>query len=80
MLEYIEDCFSNSDIQGLKKFIGKLKEKHGDAVKVGVNSLFESNLDQIKEYTLLIQEEIEEEDEEEIEPKKEEEDPEKPAE
>jgi len=54
LLEYIEDGFANSDIQGHRKFIRKIKEKHEDAVKVGICSLFASNLDTVKEYTQLI--------------------------
>lgn len=33
-------------------------------VRVGINSMFQSNIDTIREYTQLIQEENEEEDEE----------------
>ena len=40
LLEYIEDGFANADIQGHRKFIKKIKEKHEDAVKVGISSLF----------------------------------------
>jgi len=54
LLEYIEDGFANSDIQGHRKFIKKIKEKHEDAVKVGISALFESNLETVKEYTQLI--------------------------
>lgn len=64
LLEYIEDAFANSDIQGHRKFIKKIKEKHEDAVKVGISALFESNLETVKEYTQLIQEESDEEEEE----------------
>ena len=64
MLEYIEDGFANTDIQGHRKFIRKIKEKHGDDVKVGISALFESNLETVKEYTQLIQEESDEEEDE----------------
>lgn len=64
LLEYIEDCFAFSDIKGIKKFQAKMKEKHQDKIKIGVNALFESNFEKIKEYTLLIQEESEDEEDE----------------
>ena len=47
--------------------IRKIKEKHGDAVKVGISALFESNLEIVKDFTQLIQE-MSDEDEEEAKP------------
>ena len=63
LLEYIEDCYALGDIKGIKKFQAKIKEKHGNSVRIGINQLFESDFEKIKEYTLLIQEESEDEDE-----------------
>ena len=63
LLEYFEDCYALGDIKGIKKFQAKIKEKHGNSVRIGINQLFESDFEKIKEYTLLIQEESEDEDE-----------------
>ena len=60
LLEYIEDGFA--EVQGYKKFMEK-----ETGVKTSVCHMFESNLDQIKEYTCLVQEESDEEEEKPIE-------------
>ena len=62
LLEYIEDPMQKGEIKGVKKFMEKLTTSH-PKVKVGINSMFNSNLDTIKEFTQLIQEDSEEEEE-----------------
>ena len=62
LLEFIEDPMQKGEVKGLKKFMEKLKTSHPN-VRVGINSMFSSNIDTIKEYTQLIQEDSEEEDE-----------------
>lgn len=53
LLEYIEDPMQKGDIKGVKKFMEKLTTSH-PKVRVGINSMFNSNLDTIKEFTQLI--------------------------
>ena len=48
LLEYVEDLFSDRDIQGGKKFIAKIAEKE-TKVQIGYSKLFQSDLDTIKE-------------------------------
>ena len=62
LLEYIEDPFAKGDVKGVKKFIEKLRESHPN-VRVGINSMFNSDIENIREYTQMIQEESEEEEE-----------------
>ena len=62
LLEYFEDCFGLADIQGYKKFTKQLKESHEGKVQVGVKALFQSDLNIIKEFTQLVQQEKEEEE------------------
>mmetsp|Transcript_6812 Transcript_6812/g.11483 ORF Transcript_6812/g.11483 Transcript_6812/m.11483 type:complete len:225 (-) Transcript_6812:635-1309(-) len=61
LLEYIEDPFGNSDVEGFKKYIERTK-LNNPGLKIGVNQLFKSDLETIKEYTQFIQEESDEED------------------
>ena len=62
LLCFIEDTHATQDLQGQKKFIDKLKQSHA-GVTVSISSLFDSNIDKIKEFTTLVQEESEEEEE-----------------
>jgi len=60
LVRLIEDCFAQKDIQGYKKLIAKLKE--ADRVTVSVKEMFKSDIETIRDYTVLIQEESDEED------------------
>lgn len=62
LLAFIEDTHATQDLQGQKKFIEKLKQSQ-PGVTVSISSLFDSNIDKIKEFTTLVQEESEEEEE-----------------
>lgn len=63
-MEYVEDAFTPSHIQAHKKFSAKLKASHPNVSLASGHPLFKSNLEDIKELTMLIQPEPEEEDEE----------------
>lgn len=52
LLEYIEDAFANQDIKGVKKYVAKKREQNG--VNIGVSQLFNSDLNQMKEFTTYI--------------------------
>jgi enolase len=60
LLEYIEDPFAKGDVKAIKKFIGKLQVSH-PGVRVGINSMFQSNLETIKNFTLMIVEDSDDE-------------------
>lgn len=60
LLEYIEDPIQKADVKGVKKFIEKLKESH-PKVRVGINSMYDSNIETIKDFTQLVQMDSEEE-------------------
>ena len=53
LLELIEDGFAGPDIQGYRKCIDKFARERPE-VFVGVCSLFDSNLDRIREFTQMI--------------------------
>lgn len=52
LLEYIEDCFALNDLKNHQKYLAKVKVS--GKVSLGINSLFKSNLEKIKEYTAIV--------------------------
>ena len=61
LIDYIEDCFAHSDVKGFKKFIAKQRENN-NKVNVGISSLFKSDIEIIKDFTTLVQEDSEDEE------------------
>ena len=53
LLEYIEDGFADKDIQGYKKCIDKFAAELPH-VQIGVNSLFESDIERIRHFTQMV--------------------------
>jgi len=53
LLEYIEDGFADKDIQGYKKCIEKFTTELPQ-VQIGVNTLFESDIERIRLFTQMI--------------------------
>ena len=50
LIEFIEDCFADRDIQGYKKCIEKFATNQ-PGVQIGINGLFESDIERIKLFT-----------------------------
>ena len=61
LVRLIEDCFAQTDVQGYKKLIAKLKE--ADKVTVSVKEMFKSDIDTIRDYTVMLLEESDEDEE-----------------
>lgn len=63
LVEYIEDAFTPAHIQPYKKFLAKLRESKPNVLVAAGHQLMQTNLDQIKELTQMIQPDSEEEEE-----------------